>query len=910
MKSLQSKISFGLASVVVIIVATTAILVQHEVSNRTIESETQHAQEIADLTLMTISNEYHAYTFHRESLLRERRQTIKNHMSLIFAYIEYQYRRFDAGLITDNEAKSSIIGDLKGLRYDNGIGYFWINDCTQPIPKMIMHPTIPDLDGTILDKPEFHCAVGTNENLFTVFVDTCLKNGEGFVEYYWPKPTPDGLTQQQPKISFVKLFEKWDWIIGTGVYIDDIEKECQANFNKMKESMFKNLEEIKIAQSGYIFIVSGDDKMQLHPQLKGSDASSLYNPITNMKMTDEIKNAVQNGKYIFDYLWSKPGEPEENQYVKTAYIRYFEPLDWYIVISVYKDELLAPAASISSKIIWTSLVFLFLATLLSIALGRSISRPITSLARAAKKIENEGIENTTLPIKGSTETQTLGSCLQSMVDTLQQEQEKLHMQSFLVESAASPIVMSDMDGKLTYANPAFLLLWGYDFENEVVGRNINNFWEVTDTIEHIRQSIKENGHLSQELQATRKDNSHFPIKMMAAIVYDKENIAVAMMYSPVDISEQKHAEDVIKNYNISLQAEVQTRTEELVEKNVLLEKEIKERKRTENELKTATSQLIQTEKMATIGQLAAGVAHEINTPLGAINSSCSTLEKQFADIINNLDTEFAIYSDNRELIKNMISQITSSKSEFSSRQLRERKNALSRKLTALGIENPESAAAALTNICPDEDCDHCINIFEQNNSQEILSFLQRISDIVHGIRIIDKAIKQSSRVIFVLKDYARSEIHQKMIVADVKDTIDTAIVLYGNKIKHGVELKLDLQDTPEILCHPHELCQIWTNLISNAIHAMNNQGTLSISLNSDEKNIFITFADTGSGIPGRIRDKIFEPMFTTKPKGEGTGLGLDIVKRILNRHSGSISFETKPEKGTTFLVTIPITKGF
>ena len=910
MKSLHSRIAIALVSVVIVIVATTAILVQHEVSKQVIDSEAKHAQEIANLTLMTISNEYTAYCFHKESLLEERRQTIKHNLSLVFSYIDREYDRFKDGLITEREAKDDIINSLKTLRYNEGIGYFWINDCTRPIPRMIMHPTIPELDGTILDNPDFNCAMGTDKNLFQAFVDVCLSEGEGYVEYLWPKPTPDGLTEKQPKLSFVKLFKQWGWVIGTGVYIDDIENECQSHFNEIKASMFENLAKINIAESGYIYIVSGDDKMQLHPQLIGSDVSSLYNPITNISMTDEIKNAISNGEYIFEYLWSKPGYPEKTQFSKTAYIRYFEPLDWYIVISVYNDELLAPAAAIRTKIIWVSFFFLAFAIFLAWQLGRSISHPIASLAKAARKIEHEGIKGTSLPVDGTIETQVLGTCLQSMVDTLKQEQHELHMLSFLVESAASPIVMSDLDGKLIYTNPAFLKSFGYTNEKEVIDKFFGEFLVGKNDICEIRESIEKSGFLSKELLAIHKDKTEFPIHIFAAIVYDEDNNAIAMMFSPIDITEQKRAQEVINNYNISLQAEVKARTEELLGKNAQLENEIKEREKAENELKTTTSQLIQTEKMATIGQLAAGVAHEINTPLGAISSSCGTLQKQFEDIINNLDAEFEVYKDNKDIFDTMINKIVNTKTELSSREIREKKAKLSEKLIDIGVENPQLAAAVLTGICPEENCKVCLSLFDRENSNEILSFIQKVSDIFNSIRIIDTAIKQSSRVIFALKDYARSEIQQKMIEADIKDTIETAITLYGNKIKHGIELKLDFQDTPSIICHPHELCQIWTNLISNAIHSMDNQGILTISLECNDENVFVIISDTGRGIPQDIKDKIFEPMFTTKPKGEGTGLGLDIVRRILERHSGTISCESTEGKGTTFTVTLPVNQRF
>ncbi|MCP4717190.1 MAG: SpoIIE family protein phosphatase, partial [Deltaproteobacteria bacterium] len=133
--------------------------------------------------------------------------------------------------LTDALEKSK--ADIRAMRYDDGIGYFWINDTGRPIPKIIMHPLQPSLEGAVLDKPEYNCAFGTDKNLFQAFVDVCSMQGDGFVEYLWPKPTDNGLTTPQPKLSYVRLYEPLGWIIGTGVYVDSID----AGIRKKTSSM-------------------------------------------------------------------------------------------------------------------------------------------------------------------------------------------------------------------------------------------------------------------------------------------------------------------------------------------------------------------------------------------------------------------------------------------------------------------------------------------------------------------------------------------------------------------------------------------------------------------------------------------------------------------------------------------------
>ncbi|PKM65778.1 MAG: hypothetical protein CVU95_14430 [Firmicutes bacterium HGW-Firmicutes-2] len=139
------------------------------------------------------------------------------------------YEAFNNGLLSEEEAKELSKETIKSLRYDNGIGYFWINDDTGPIPTMIMHTTDPSLDGTVLSDPKYNVAFETDKNLFQAFVEVTQADTNndgklnGFVDYMWPKPTGDGnLTEDQPKLSYVEKFDEWGWVVGTGIYIDDL----------------------------------------------------------------------------------------------------------------------------------------------------------------------------------------------------------------------------------------------------------------------------------------------------------------------------------------------------------------------------------------------------------------------------------------------------------------------------------------------------------------------------------------------------------------------------------------------------------------------------------------------------------------------------------------------------------------
>ena len=168
------------------------------------------------------------------------KRTLKN-------YVDIAYGSFVA------KEKSTAVQDIKKMRYDQGTGYFWINDMGKPSPKMVMHPTVPALDGKVLDSKKYNCALGKKENLFKAFVDVCEQEGEGFVDYLWPKPTKDGLTAEQPKLSYVRLYKPYNWIVGTGVYIDSIDEMVAQKREALNGRIWKML--TRIALVGIVVLV-------------------------------------------------------------------------------------------------------------------------------------------------------------------------------------------------------------------------------------------------------------------------------------------------------------------------------------------------------------------------------------------------------------------------------------------------------------------------------------------------------------------------------------------------------------------------------------------------------------------------------------------------------------------------------
>jgi signal transduction histidine kinase len=167
------------------------------------------------------------------------------------------------------------------------------------------------------------------------------------------------------------------------------------------------------------------------------------------------------------------------------------------------------------------------------------------------------------------------------------------------------------------------------------------------------------------------------------------------------------------------------------------------------------------------------------------------------------------------------------------------------------------------------------------------------------------AVDRVSKIIYSLKSYSRHNYTGEMTKANIIDGIETVLTLYHNQLKHDVEVIKNYDEIPDIYCYHDELNQIWTNLVHNSLQAMDNKGNLEISVSQESNYVVCRFTDSGKGIPQEIKDKIFQPFFTTKPAGEGSGLGLDIVKKIINKHDGQIDVDSEPGR-TTFAVSIPI----
>ncbi len=395
---------------------------------------------------------------------------------------------------------------------------------------------------------------------------------------------------------------------------------------------------------------------------------------------------------------------------------------------------------------------------------------------------------------------------------------------------------------------------------------------------------------------------YFPISQTAQAMFDGMNLLGPIII--IYFSMQYFVKSVISN-RLLLQKN------NLVLSNTMDELKL-EKQRAENAylvLKETHSKLIQSEKMAVLGQLAAGIAHEVNTPLGAIKSSAEESEHAFSEVLSDLIwLTTSLNETERDMFVAFISSAKTGRETFSTKEEREIKKAMRARFIDLGINNPHFLSDRLVQV----------GIYEVSIGLEQLSKLEHFEKLVMLIynilnqkrsnKTIQIAVEKASRIVKALKTYAHTSHNDEMESINLCDNMETVLTIYSNKLKIGITVIKNYDDVPEILGYADQLNQVWTNLIINAVQAMDNKGILTIGIKNDGDYINVSIKDTGKGIPKEIQDKIFTPFFTTKGSGEGSGLGLDIICRILKEHNSLISFETTEGEGTTFYVKIPKTK--
>lgn len=359
------------------------------------------------------------------------------------------------------------------------------------------------------------------------------------------------------------------------------------------------------------------------------------------------------------------------------------------------------------------------------------------------------------------------------------------------------------------------------------------------------------------------------------------------------------AQELLQRNNEHLEERVRNRTKELEEKNSELSYTIARLQKTQE-------QLIESTKMAALGQLVAGIAHEINTPIGAIKASIELLQRKVREGLSSVqDLNDVLNVEERKLFMRLTYDIFESENQYSSREQRKMSRALRSRLLEDGIEGANEIADCMGDLGYFNDLSAYYTLFHHPRFKTILNAIQSYGLQDRMADVIQASISKADRVVTALKTYIEGGSNDEISDVDIVESLESVLVIQKNSIKQGVRLVRNFSKDKMILrCNSKGLNQVWLNLIHNALQAMDNKGTLTVSASYFENLLFVSVEDDGPGIPEDISSKIFDPFFTTKTDGQGTGLGLNLVRKIVRQLEGEINVESEPGK-TTFTITLP-----
>ncbi len=367
--------------------------------------------------------------------------------------------------------------------------------------------------------------------------------------------------------------------------------------------------------------------------------------------------------------------------------------------------------------------------------------------------------------------------------------------------------------------------------------------------------------------------------------------------------------NLLVNLLNDMSASILAKNSQLVEATALLEHRVAERteelSRSLADLQKAQERLIETGKLSALGLLAAGMAHELNTPLGAILSSNRNVIDyiegkiiHMRDFYRSLtDGEAALYERAIELGAETAKRLDlPDVSRARQREIRER-------LDSMGAQDPSAVTEHLVDLHLDPDDESLRPLLIEPRADLVLRAVSDLLATRKMAEIIDVAGKKASTVVSALRLYLSPEREDMEHEVDIPQSIENILTLMHNMLKHGVIVRRNFS-AAKAKGSADKLGQVWMNIIRNAAQAMDYKGELIIETGTKGPNAVASFIDSGPGIPDHVLARIFEPFFTTKKQGEGMGLGLDICRRIVEAHNGRIEIDARPGR-TEFRIILP-----
>ena len=719
---------------------------------------------------------------YRQQALDAHKQRLQAVVALTEAHIRQIYSEVDEGKISVEQARHRIFNSLRNFTYGSD-GYIWVADhdavlLSHPDPRYQEFDARTDKDSA-------------RANVIRRVIDTAIRDGEGFYQYQWQRLNS---TDPIDKLSYVKNFPQWGFVIGSGLYLDDLEAEVQQRKLDAIQEVREALSEIRIAKTGYVYIFDKEGHLLAHPNpnIDQTSAINLLNPVTGKPIIKELMAIADTGEEL-QYKWDRPSDPGNYIYDKLSVVRSLDGFGWYICSSVYIDELRHSSTVLSQRILTIALVSILLAVSLALFFINRITAPIKKLASTAVRVRNGDLSASS----GIERDDELGVLAQTFDRMVQQLRDNIHTLDDTVRCRTRELAQLEERQRLILdALPAQIAYLDrnlrYQFVNQGYAAQFRK--SKTDIIGQPIEAVIGAEMAASIQQQIQRCLAGTEVQYEYSFEQDGKSVITRRILLP----DRSTDGEIIGLLNLSL--------------DITAEKEAERR-------------LTEAQRMNATGQLAGGLAHDFNNLLSII--------------LGNLQTASDRFDGNEMLLRYLKPAIRASRrgADITSRLLAfSRRQALSPRPVAL------------------------------------YDLLQELVELLRGS--------------------LPSDIHLEC------SAVEPALTLFAD---------------------PHLLENALVNLALNARDAMPNGGEIRFQsqirkinapIQYDEpvapgEYIQLDISDTGSGFTEEALLLGFEPFYTTKSAGGGSGLGLSMVYGFIKQSRGYIRITNQPGTGATVSLLLP-----
>ena len=546
------------------------------------------------------------------------------------------------------------------------------------------------------------------------------------------------------------------------------------------------------------------------PEAKDIPAINIFEKFNNI--------CLQEGSGVVRYYWPKIVDSRAGRvgYLKVSYIKYFPEWHWVLGAGAYADhvdqlvrnqqaEVEANAREIWRVIMLSFICIGFGVAIISFLASSTFSRQMLKNERNIRQAEEKALHNE-------------------------------HLFRTLISHLPQKILLKDVNSRFIYCNEKYAKTAGLSID-ELIGKTDYDLYPTDKAASYIHSDriVIESDTTTENFFRNQESDSEYITRILKTAVKNKSGQAEGVLCVFEDFTERIHMEEGLKNA-------------------------VTELEHSNQQLKEMQSQLVQNEKLASIGQLAAGIAHEINNPMGFVSSNFSTLKKYIACIMSMCE----VYDQ-----------------------------------LLVSIESTTSL-------------DLATEVKKIKAAKEEMQIDYIFEDIPELFKDSSEGMKRVTKIVKNLRDFSRIDQVEDFSYANLTDCLQSTLVVSRNELKYAADIITNFAEIPDVYCNSGQLNQVFLNILVNAAQAIDNQersdkGTIEITTSCDAEFVTCQIRDDGPGIPKDNLSRIFDPFFTTKPVGKGTGLGLNLSYDIIvNKHKGQLLVDSQPEEGTTFTIKIPV----